>query len=509
MPPAPKTSGIGAGAAGGVFQRRPDPQTGTDSRVGWLALGLGGVSVCGLALVGKAGLLNAVFPVLCLGCAALLTRRPGSYVTFVLGVWIWAPAVRRVADWQSAYNPLSPVLLAPILATLACLAAPGQIVRGFRTMPALVIPIVALCVGVLTGFVNNSPASALYAGVTWMTPIFFAAYIAGCRDVTGRLEAKFLSSVTLMAFWAAIYGIFQFISPPIWDRFWMIGSQMLGIGLPAPFRVRVFGPLNSPVPFAAVMVAGLIAGFLDARKSRWLLLPCVFVALLLSLVRSEWLAVVVAFVAILVAAPARALQRSVRLGVMVLVLAVTTAPLLSYGPIATAVGLRLQSLHAGGQDASLRDRLTLYRNFELGPVLLGEGLGSTDAATRLSGGDARLDARRGNIDSALLHLVTGLGVPFAILFGSGLVWLLAGAARGAARSNMATAGLALAVAGLSQSPSYNVLISGPAVLMYAGFVVGARHREPLEHHLEDVRRGRREMAGMRRLLPRRGASEWS
>ena len=251
----------------------------------------------------------------------------------------------------------------------------------------------------------------------------------------------------------------------------MIGSQMPVIGSPAPFKVRVFGPLNSPVPFAAAMVAGLIAAMLDARKSRWLLAPPIFVALLLSLVRSEWIAFILGFVAIVLVSPARAVRRSTRIASVALVVALFSAPLLAYPPVANTVMMRLQTLNAGSQDVSFRDRLTLYRTFELQHPLLGQGTGSTDAATRLSSGDAQLDAKSGNIDSALIHMVMNLGLPLSASFLAGLVWLIVQAGLGAARSNMATAGFGLAVAGLSQLVSYDVLASGPAALMYAGLVL--------------------------------------
>ena len=172
---------------------------------GWIALGLAALTVASAAGIGRAAILNVAFPILSLICAVLLLRQPGAFVTFVLGVWIWAPFVRRIADWQSNYNPLSPVLVAPVLAMSVSVLAPKTVFAGLRALPGYGLLFVALGAGLLVGLAHNSPASAVYGALTWTAPLLFAAYVAGARNAAGQLEGQLLSSVALLAFLAALY----------------------------------------------------------------------------------------------------------------------------------------------------------------------------------------------------------------------------------------------------------------------------------------------------------------
>lgn len=437
--------------------------------MGWLALLAVSLVVVGAAAIGKAGWMHYAFLVLCVAIGLGLLTRPASFIVFTLGVWIWAPFVRRIVDWDTTYHQLSPVLAAPTLLTgLVILAYP--IWRSGLTRAPIIAALALPCAwAALVGVANNGIFPAAYALVAWVAPIAFGLYVLGAREKEPGLGAAVLGGLSLLAFGASLYGLTQFVNPAIWDQRWMINSGMPVLGEPLPFRIRVFGPLNSPVPFAAVMVAGLIATLLDGRPWRWFLAPPMLVALLLSLVRSEWLALAVGLTAVAVAAGAGSFGRLLR---MVAVLALTVLmglPLLAYEPINRAVATRMESFRAGSSDVSLRDRMILYQTVTFEEPVIGKGLGSTDNATRLnSAGRGRLDPKHGTVDSALIQLATSYGLPMAAVFLGVLAWLGISAGLAAGASSAGLAGLAITAASLSQLPSYNMLISAAAVLLYLG-----------------------------------------
>lgn len=437
------------------------------AKLGWAGLTAIGLMVVGLTALGRAEWLHYLFLPLCLAVGLALLVRPASFVVFTLGVWVWAPCVRRIVDWETSYHPLSPVLAAPVLLTgLAALAYPIWR-RGLASAPVFAVMALPLAWSFAVGLLDNGVAPAVYGLLAWAGPIVFGLYVLGARETEPDLETVILRGLSILAFGASLYAIFQFVEPAIWDRRWMLNSGMPVLGEPLPFRIRVFGPLNSPVPFAAVMVAGIVAATLDARPWQWLLTPTMVVALLLSLVRSEWIALAVAVTVIGFFAAVR-LGRLMR---MVAALALTLAlglPLLAYEPIHRAVISRVESFSAGRSDVSLRERMILYQTIRFEEPILGKGLGSTDNATRLSTGSGRLDPKHGTVDSALIQLGTSYGLPMAALFLAALAWQAIRAAPGARRSSAGLAGLAIVAASLSQLPSYNMLISAAAVLLYVG-----------------------------------------
>lgn len=445
------------------------PEAGSASaRPGWIALLAVSLVVLGLAALGRAGWLLWTFLPLCVSLGLILLTRPAGFVVFTLGVWIWAPFVRRLVDWDTFYHQLSPVLATPTLVTGLAVLAHRTCRAGLAQAPAFALLALPFGWALAVGFVNNGIVPSAYSLLAWASPAIFGLYVLGARERTPGLEGAVLGGLSLLAFAASIYGLVQFVDPAMWDRRWMINSGMPVLGEPLPFRVRVFGPLNSPVPFAAVMVAGLIAALLDPRPWRWFLAPTMLVALLLSLVRSEWVGLAVGLTAVTLLAGVASIGRVVRMLAVFPMVVALGLPLLAYEPIHRAVVSRVESFRAGSSDVSLRDRMILYQTITFEEPILGKGLGSTDNATRLSSGNGRLDPKHGTVDSALIQLATSYGIPMAAAFLGVMAWLAAHAAAGGRRSSAGLAGLAIVAASLSQLPSYNMLISAAAVLLYFG-----------------------------------------
>lgn len=366
------------------------------------------------SFVGAAPLVAYALPLAVLGAAVGLAGRRGTaYVEFLLWVWLLTPGLRRIVDLHAGWDPLSPVMLAAPLASLAALPA---ILRGRRRVhgdarAAFLVTLLALAYGLLVGVVRStSLAAPLAALLTWAPPIVSGLYVATVgpsKDAMARL-------LTRLAVGAALalggYALVQWATVPDWDGFWMANAPMASIGRPEPMEVRVFSTLNSPGPFASVIAALLVV--LLGTRSRLRLPAAVLavVALGLSLVRSAWLGLAVAVVAVVSGPRSRSLRRT-----LLLVALPAAALLMAGGPVAEAVNERISaSVEEGDRDLSLLERADLYA--EMGPQvvrdLVGQGLGATGVSTKV-GNDGDL-GELGNLDSGLLEYLYVFGMPVGL-----------------------------------------------------------------------------------------------
>ena len=174
----------------------PQADDGTDRGGVRLALVLLGAaaaaSFVGFAPVVAYALLLAVVGV----ALALAGRRSTAYVEFLLWVWLLTPGLRRIVDLHVGWTPLSPVMLA---APLASLAAVPAILRGRRLVhrdaqAAFLVTLVALAYGVVVGVVRGSSVAApLAALLTWAPPIVSGLYVATIgpsKDAMAKLLAR-------------------------------------------------------------------------------------------------------------------------------------------------------------------------------------------------------------------------------------------------------------------------------------------------------------------------------
>jgi len=304
-----------------------------------------------------------------------------------------------------------------------------------------------------------------------------------------------------------LYGLLQFLYLPAWDSYWLEASASVGgsMGPSEAGKVRIFSTLNSPGPFAVVMMAGLLLLWSGRSPLRWPAAGVGLIGFLLTLVRSAWGAWVLGLIFMAV----RLRRSSPRLLVGLAVVGVTAWPLLTVGPVAGAVETRLQTLTNLQQDTSANSRLDFYEGFAsrafFNPV--GEGLGSTGLATRL-GADTGEQSEFTNFDSGIMNIPFVLGWPGSLLYIGGLAWLLLRALRsGGPRSDLfVVSAQGIVVAMLVQLVFANALV-GLGGLIFWSFLglalaasvynasvanIAAKPRVPTnannEHFLKEVKR---------------------
>lgn len=357
--------------------------------------------------------------------ALLYWRRPGLYIGFTWWMWFLTPEVRRLMDYVQGWNPINPVMLAPyLISALTFFTLIYHLPKlQFKHLFPFSLIFLGLFYAYCIGAYREGVSSATFQLIEWLMPVVFAFYIV----VHWRKYLVYRNAVQRTFVWGSLvmgaYGLIQFLNPPAWDQYWMASSPITSIGYPNPFEVRVFSTLNSPEPFAMVMMVGLLLLLGGDGLLRWPAAAVGSVSFLLSLVRQAWGGLLIAVV--LVIAQSRRAQPG--LLVTLLVVALLATPLLTVGPVADSINERLETLTDLSQDNSFQARVEFYK--ETMPVAFlnpdGEGLGSTGRSTKLSasGGTGEL-GEDAAFDSGVMEIPFVLGWPGSILYISGLTWLL-------------------------------------------------------------------------------------
>lgn len=444
--------------------------------VPWAAVSGLVVLVLGGLAANAGGLLVYLFPLAALAVGSLLYWcYPGLYLGFTWWLWFLTPAVRRVVDYQEGWNPENPIMLAPYLVaalTLFTLLRHLPKLQFSRLFPFGLI-FLSLSYGFGVGIYRGGWQTTTYDLINWLIPVTFAFYLVvhwrGYPRYRQVVQRTFVWGVLVMG----LYGLLQFFSPPIWDQYWMLSAPITSIGSPEPFEVRVFSTSNSPGPFAVVMMAGLLSLLSGGGLLRWPAAGVGFASFLLSLVRSAWGAWVLGMVFIV------ARRGRLRQLAAVVVMGSIALPLLTVGPVAETINARLETVSNLEQDTSFVDRVTFYSEFLpqalLNPV--GEGLGSTGLATKLSTPGGQL-GEFSSFDSGFMHIPFVLGWPGSLLYVGGLIWLLFYVLRGGGPRSDPFADIArgIAIAMVAQLVFGNSLVSlsGMVFWSFLGLSLAAR-----------------------------------
>jgi len=343
----------------------------------------------------------------------LYLRYPLLYLSFTWWIWFLTPLVRRLIDYQSGWQEPSPVLLAPFLVTFITLITfvkhlPKSYHQG--SLP-FVLAFMGVFYSFLVGIINTSPTATLIPLLNWLTPVLFGFHIyvhwQDYRSYRQNIQRTFLWGVLL----TGAYGVVQYLVAPQWDRFWLIKTELVTFGTPEPLGIRVFSTMNSPGPYAVVMMAGLLLLFSNQGILRFPAAGLGYLAFLLSLVRSAWLGWLVGFITLVTSLKAR-LQ--MRLIVSILVMGMCVLPLTVIEPFASVINARIETLSKPKNDISYRERSETY-NKSLNLALaqgIGVGLGSIDRYNTLV------------LDSGILEMLFTMGWFGSIPYVGGIVLLL-------------------------------------------------------------------------------------
>jgi hypothetical protein len=350
----------------------------------------------------------------------LYFRSPGGYVSFSLWLWFLTPFVRRVLDMHHGWLPANPALLAApavgLLSVLTILRRPSEL-RGNLYAPYLLV-FFAFVYGYVVGIINNGFIPASYALLTYVAPAFFGLHLGlswrRYPELAVSLRRTFFLALPLLA----AYGIYQFVAMPRWDALWMINADMRSIGSPLPFLSRVFGTLNTPGPYAAVLCAGALMLLPQSGRLRFIPIGLAIVSLLLARTRAMWVAFLIGLLMQQFGQPLRKMPRYVITLVLVTLVAL---PIASLPKFSALIAPRLATFTNLSQDNSFIKRYNFSEQAAASIVETaeGNGLGAT-------GGAVKLRAMQGvvSLDNGFLEIFYVFGWPGGMLFFVGLAGIL-------------------------------------------------------------------------------------
>jgi hypothetical protein len=406
-----------------------------------------------------------------LTAAVLLARSPAMYSSFALWMWFLSPFVRRVLDYRHGWNSTSPALLAPPLVaalSIYTLARNARELRGRLFAPYLLI-LGALAYGYSVGLINAGLIPSTYALLTWLAPLVFGLHLAlswrHYLELSTAIRKTFSVALPILA----AYGIYQFVRLPVWDAQWMINADLKSLGTALPFLVRVFGTLNTPGPYAAFLLAGMLMVLTGKGFIRFPGIAVAAVALLLTRTRAVWVAFLIGLVMQQLSQPVIRLPRRI---VTLVIVSILAAPLTQIPAFRDTIGSRLSTLKSISADNSFikRVQFSQVNAAEIVETALGNGLGTTGGAIKLN--RAQVGIR--SLDNGFLELFYLFGWLGGAMFILGVAALLYQSFRfaEARRDPFSSAVRATAIALVSILPIGDVFTGSTGTLLWTMMGLG-------------------------------------
>jgi hypothetical protein len=316
-------------------------------------------------MLGLGKILVPIFPLGSLVIAVLLYKFDGLlYLQFTISLWFISPFVRRIIDYQSSSLTFGPWILASLLVTAVAVIdffkyAPSNYRRG--SLP-FVLAGTTILYGLLSDIAQNGVSQKIFIYfLDWIGPIALGFYVYR----NWRAYPEILERVSWIFKWGLIviggYGIIQFITAPVWDRFWIDQiyplAEIPSFGLPEPFEIRVFSMLSAPQSFGNAVVAGIPMMIVSSGYVSWIAFFLSAISLLLSQARATWLGLSVAIIFLF---PNLKVNSHLRLVSLFVILVLSTLQLLSIPEFSNIVGKRLDSLSDASSDNSFSGRVAGY-----------------------------------------------------------------------------------------------------------------------------------------------------
>ncbi len=387
---------------------------GLQPKTAWMAI-LGfviPVSLC--LLIGFSSVLQILFPTGAFAVGAFLYfRYPILYLGFTWWVWFLSPFVSRLVEYQNGIvDPgMRFIILSPYLVTML------TAITFFKQLPRLsqkgglpfILAFLSISYALFIGFAQGNPIPQIIQSLlSWLPGIFLGTHLA----VNWRDYPQFQRNTQRVFLWGilvmGIYGVYQYLVAPEWDKFWLRNAEDLQLccGWPEPLQLRVWSTLNYPFTFAYAMMACLLIVF-GSRSP--LAVPSIvvgFLAFLLTQVRGAWVGWLIGLMSFFTVLKP---NLQVRLIVTFFAIAIFLVPLVTMTSISDGVIERLLTLSNVKADHSANERQAIYA--QLVNRALSEFLG------RGMGGQAIIDA-------GILDVIATLGWVGFLFYGLAIFLML-------------------------------------------------------------------------------------
>lgn len=396
---------------------------------------------------------------------------PAHYLGFTCWVFFLSAEIRRVGDFfAGGFNPVSTIMVAP----LACAAISGfalitdmKILGQRRAMP-LALVLSALLYTWLIGVTRAGFSAATFALANAIFPALVGFRFVSTWQAYPDYQRVLLSTFIFGSIVMGAYGIYEFVSPPPWDLFWLLASGMTSEGQPVPFGLRIASTMNSSGPFAntaLVCILMVLAGKGKLRIAAAIMLP----ALMFTAVRSAWGGLLIGLIYPIAMLDGRSRIRMIA-GIVACV--AICLPLTMIDEVSKHFTSRLETVQNLGQDDSYQVRVGMYSSF-MGRALTdisGQGFGTTGVASKLADTSNVIAV----FDSGVMEVPYTMGWPGSLLYVSGIVMLIMrafAASRARPHDRFGVCGVGIAVAIVAMMLFSNTLAGMTGMFFFIGVLM--------------------------------------
>ena len=356
----------------------------------------------------------------------LAVKGSSLLVDYAVFLYVIDREIRRVVDWsQGSFNPFSPIVLIPLVATGLLLLPFFSRFRWLHptSKKIFILFLAAVGYGTFVGLTSNGIA-AVYAASEYLAPIALMGFTA-TAPVNQATADRWMKSAGWITVGACLYGWFQYLTIPPWDAYWVQQVGFVGyLGKLAPTEMTVFSTFAERGPCASFLSLALIP-ILVSRRWRltlgWPEVLLILSTILLTMVRTG---LILAGVGVLIHPLLNRGKAALGIVALVAVIALAGFVGLSRMPNSDRISGRFSTLGNMQHDGSFQGRLGIadagVKMAISNPV--GFGIGSSGLAGRLNTGTTDSAAVIG--DNGYLEVITSFGVPGGLLLAAAffLVW---------------------------------------------------------------------------------------
>ena len=341
----------------------------------------------------------------------------GRSIEAAISLYVFAPFLRRLVDLGIGFDPSGVMLVGPVLAILIPTVELRHLLTHREKEDEALLPmlLVGTCItyGMLLSAFSGDLSTLGTTALKVYTPMLYGAWVmrSARRDPTVLDAATNVFLVLTPVI--GVYGIWQYVSPADWDRYWMlsVSGTISVLGRPEPYQVRVFSMMNSPASFGTYAACGmLLFGF--CRRG-WQSLPLALLVapgLLFTYYRTAWISLVLGV--LYCALFSRTRERAGLIAVVIVVATFLAAGSAEFGD---AIVQRLATFTGsvaddGSGQARLGQLFEIYRLVDGMAV----GLGYARLTQPFNGVEA--------VDGEIVSAIIAMGVLVGSAYLLGLVW---------------------------------------------------------------------------------------
>jgi hypothetical protein len=402
------------------------------------------------------------------------SRSPEFHLQVAIALFSFTPFLRRVVDHHLGFDHGATMIAGPLIAILPPCFALRDLVRSDYRDGRIGIPILifAICVAycVILTLARGEWSQALSGTLKWGAPPMYALALYLRGNSASRLLGASAAAFIFILPVTGLYGIYQYIDPPLWDRYWLALAPITSAGQPLPYEVRTFSTMHGPASFATFTAFGLLLVYFSRPTwiVRLLMVPAAL-ALLLSLYRTVWLSLSASLIFCLLFTSTRknAIGATLLLGVVVMIGLV-------YMPFGDVIAERLSTLASASSDSSGEERMyeywTLWNQTNGGLIGSGFSPGDTAVAGTLA------------VDGMIAACWSAMGIVAGMLCLASVIWVIGVGVRAAltAKSVASTILGAIACGWLVQLPLATITSGELGFLFWAFASLSLGHQRRLQ-----------------------------